>query len=299
VELMPLLADLSQQKGIKTMLSDSVGYYGPFDRVLRGGKLLSRRSTWRGCQAGLRVIGIEADGGVKGCLSMQAPRPRGADTASDSFREGNLHTQSLAEIWGNPEAFAYNRRFQLSALKGTCAKCRFAAVCRGGARCVAAATGNTLAENAYCYAAQTGLWYKPPTALRNMAVGAAAAMLLSGGAMLGCDDEVRPAPSDVQDGGADQDVIGVDVLYGLPEDMTDVQPPYGLPEDIQPPYGLPDDVDVLYGVPDDLDDGMVDVDEVDMHPLYGVDAEEGDVEPPYGLPEDMAPAYGLPDDVVD
>lgn len=77
---------------------------------------------WTGCNAGINTIGIESDGSIKGCLSMQEA----------SYIEGNIREKSLKEIWTNPEGFKYNRRFELSDLKGICADCKYGAICRGG-----------------------------------------------------------------------------------------------------------------------------------------------------------------------
>ena len=51
--------------------------------------------------AGLRGIGFESNGNVKGCLSMPA-----------DFIEGNIRDQTLREIWDDPDNFAYNRKFR-------------------------------------------------------------------------------------------------------------------------------------------------------------------------------------------
>ena len=77
---------------------------------------------WTGCSAGLTTIGIESDGSIKGCLSMQ----------EKSYIEGNIREKSLKEIWENPDGFKYNRRFELSDLGGICAECKYGAICRGG-----------------------------------------------------------------------------------------------------------------------------------------------------------------------
>ena len=77
---------------------------------------------WTGCSAGINTIGIESDGSIKGCLSMQ----------EESYIEGNIREKSLKEIWTNPDGFKYNRRFELSDLKGICADCKYGSVCRGG-----------------------------------------------------------------------------------------------------------------------------------------------------------------------
>ena len=43
----------------------------------------------RGCQAGLKVVGIDRVGNVKGCESQY----------SDTFIEGNLRKELLEDIW--------------------------------------------------------------------------------------------------------------------------------------------------------------------------------------------------------
>lgn len=77
---------------------------------------------WNGCNAGMNTIGIESDGGIKGCLSMQDKK----------YIEGNIREQSLKEIWENPENFGYNRRFKMSDLHGICKDCKYGGICRGG-----------------------------------------------------------------------------------------------------------------------------------------------------------------------
>ena len=67
---------------------------GLHDRVLRGTGWRGRKEIWKGCQAGMQAIGIEANGRVKGCLSLQA---RQGD--HDPFVEGNLRETRLADLW--------------------------------------------------------------------------------------------------------------------------------------------------------------------------------------------------------
>lgn len=95
--------------------ADCTGYYSkltPFMGI----------KHWNGCNAGMNTIGIESDGTIKGCLSMQ----------EDMYREGNIREKSLKEIWTNPEGFKYNRRFNPSMLGGICAECKYGPICRGG-----------------------------------------------------------------------------------------------------------------------------------------------------------------------
>jgi MoaA/NifB/PqqE/SkfB family radical SAM enzyme len=162
--LVPLLARMKlavKPHGLTLTVGDSIGYYGPHDDVLRGRGWRGRDECWRGCQAGLQAIGIQADGGVKGCLSLRADahgEPRSAHEASsldgETFVEGNVRRQRLDAIWYRPGAFAYNREFQPRQLTGACAACSHGALCRGGARCVSAAVAGTLTEDPLCFTAQ-------------------------------------------------------------------------------------------------------------------------------------------------
>jgi radical SAM protein with 4Fe4S-binding SPASM domain len=144
--LMPLLARLKKSGGVRLGIGDSLGYYGAPDRALRNRGWRGHKESWQGCQAGMLAVGIEADGGVKGCLSMQAKLD-----GRDPFLEGNLREHSLSEIWSRRDAFAYNRRFEPSSLTGPCRDCRYGAKCRGGARCVSSAVCGKLTEDPFCY----------------------------------------------------------------------------------------------------------------------------------------------------
>ena len=66
--LVPRIAALKQRAiadGITLMPGNNLGYFGPEERGLR-----APDRHWRGCQAGRVVMGIESDGGVKGCPSL-------------------------------------------------------------------------------------------------------------------------------------------------------------------------------------------------------------------------------------
>jgi MoaA/NifB/PqqE/SkfB family radical SAM enzyme len=167
--------------GISVSVGDSIGYCGPGDRALRGWGWRGRNEAWHGCQAGLQAIGIESDGGIKGCLSLQA---REGDL--DPFREGGVRQASLAEWWFRDGAFAYNRDFDVAGLSGACRQCRHAARCRGGARCVAAAFTGALSEDPYCETRVRALEARPGVRER-LAMGAAAAAAAMVMGLPGCD----------------------------------------------------------------------------------------------------------------
>ena len=189
LRLLPALHRLHEQGPIPVGIGDSIGYHGPYDTALRAFDWRGRPQCWAGCQAGMRTIGLEADGGVKGCLSMQA-----FQGGPDPFLEGNLRQRSLASIWNDPQGFAYNRRFSVDSLSGFCGRCGYRKSCRGGARCVAAAVTGELRENPYCFhRVATMTSHSALRVLQRHVAGAAAAVAL---ATSGCGwqshDEPRP-----------------------------------------------------------------------------------------------------------
>jgi radical SAM protein with 4Fe4S-binding SPASM domain len=198
LDLVPWLARVKREGPLAVGVGDSIGYYGPHDAVLRGRGWRGRAERWRGCQAGLQAVGIEADGGVKGCLSLQ-PRAAGPDP----FREGSLQETTLEELWHRPGVFAYNRDFSVSQLRGSCRHCAHAPLCRGGAKCVAAAVTGGVGEDPYCYhRLEREAADRARSPLRS-AQAAAAALLLGLGSLgaVGCGDRATPDP-----GGADAGV---------------------------------------------------------------------------------------------
>jgi hypothetical protein len=174
--LLPKLYQLNETGPVKVGIGDSIGYYGPYDSQLRAVSWKGTRQRWGGCQAGLYAIGVESNGGIKGCLSMQAFR--GSD---DTFLEGNIRTRSMESIWRDPTAFAYNRNFSEDSLTGACRKCAHRAVCRGGAKCVAAASTQAISEDPYCYYRVANTATRWPGVLRKTAATASLVYLMGAG----------------------------------------------------------------------------------------------------------------------
>lgn len=111
---------------LKIYPADDLGYY------------YLGSSCFTGCQGGISVVGIEADGTVKPCLSMQKDK---------RFDGGNLRERSLSDIWFDPEFAAINR--QERKLTGQCERCQYVKLCRGG--CVGTALAfDSLTEYPFC-----------------------------------------------------------------------------------------------------------------------------------------------------
>ena len=117
-------------------IADNIGYHTPEEAKIRG----RRGLVFEGCSAGLTTLGIDSVGNVRGCESMYDER----------FNEGNLRERSLRDIWCDPDAFAYNRKFTPDMLAGGCAGCPKGDVCAGGCRSYNWFTTGGLYENALC-----------------------------------------------------------------------------------------------------------------------------------------------------
>jgi radical SAM protein with 4Fe4S-binding SPASM domain len=141
-EKVPLITRFIREKRneqtITIYAGDNIGYFDENELYLRGQP--GTICAWSGCQAGLRVVGIDSIGNVKGCESLY----------SDEFIEGNLREESLSEIWYKEGNFAYNRNFDISMLTGSCKDCDKGAICRGGCRGACYFTTDSKFENPYC-----------------------------------------------------------------------------------------------------------------------------------------------------
>lgn len=119
-------------------IADNIGYFTDKEGYLRGN--LSGRAVFSGCHAGISAVAIDSVGNVRGCESMY----------DEHFIEGNIRNSSLADIWNDPEKFAYNRKFDLSKLTGNCAKCMYAPNCAGGCRSYNYFVHNNIYESKMC-----------------------------------------------------------------------------------------------------------------------------------------------------
>ena len=120
-------------KELAVMGAHSIGYHS---QLLRNTMV---SPVWKGCQAGISVLGIQSDGSIKGCLSLP-----------DFFVEGNIRERQLADIWEDPAAFSYTRNCSPSDLKDDCVTCRFGKTCKGGCTTVSASLTGAPHNDPYC-----------------------------------------------------------------------------------------------------------------------------------------------------
>lgn len=146
LDLYPMIAKVVQkarQEGISVSPGNNIGYFGPYERLIRGKG--NPWSFWQGCGAGLGAIGIEADGAIKGCPSLP----------SSAYTGGNIRDRSLREIVQNTQELRFNleadRPEGVEHLWGFCRTCEFAQICRGGCSWTAHVFFNKRGNNPYCH----------------------------------------------------------------------------------------------------------------------------------------------------
>ncbi len=127
LDVFPMLARVTARanaEGVAVLPGNNVGYFSPFEHVIRA-EHMKRRQIWLGCQAGLRGLGIEADGKIKGDPSLP----------TDPYTGGNIREKPLREILGTPELTMNMHAGTpegVAHLWGFCKTCRYADLCRGG-----------------------------------------------------------------------------------------------------------------------------------------------------------------------
>jgi nif11-class peptide radical SAM maturase 3 len=146
LDIYPMIARVIQKANkdgvLRVQPGNNIGYYGPYERMFRGGDAWS---FWQGCNAGLAALGIEADGAIKGCPSLP----------TTAYTGGNIRDRSLREIIEETEELRFN--IGAGTPKGTqhlwgfCKTCEFAELCRGGCSWTAHVFFDKRGNNPYCH----------------------------------------------------------------------------------------------------------------------------------------------------
>ncbi len=142
-DLLPRIAALKLrafEDGILLVPGNNLGFFGPEEAILRS-LTIDGRDHFSGCQAGRYVLGIESDGAVKGCPSLQTAHYVG----------GKLRDKALKTIWDDTAQLSFARDRAIDSLWGFCRTCDFAETCLGGCTFTAHAFFGRPGNNPYCH----------------------------------------------------------------------------------------------------------------------------------------------------
>lgn len=143
LELFPRITEVKRRglaEGLLLMPGNNLGFFGPEEALLRS-PTEGGHDHFQGCQAGRFVLGIESNGAVKGCPSLQ----------SAAYVGGTLREQSLDAIWNGTEQLAFARARTRDDLWGFCRECPYADVCLAGCSFTAHSFFGRPGNNPYCH----------------------------------------------------------------------------------------------------------------------------------------------------
>jgi radical SAM protein with 4Fe4S-binding SPASM domain len=141
LEVMPAVARLKPRADaadLRIWPGNNLGYYGPFEGLLRGDMPGGRKGS---CPAGRGVLGIESNGSVKGCPSLP----------SAAYVGGNVREQRIEDIWERAEPLRFAREPRRRELWGHCATCYYADDCSGGCSWTAHSLLGKRGNNPFCH----------------------------------------------------------------------------------------------------------------------------------------------------
>jgi radical SAM protein with 4Fe4S-binding SPASM domain len=141
LEVLPAVARLqpiAYQRDVRIWPGNNLGYYGPFESLLRGNLPGGRRGS---CGAGRAIIGIESSGSVKACPSLP----------SDAYVGGNVRDDALRDIWERAEPLRFTRNDRRGELWGHCGGCYYADDCLGGCSWTAHSLFGRRGNNPFCH----------------------------------------------------------------------------------------------------------------------------------------------------
>lgn len=142
LDVIPMLAELkgrAKARGVRLYPGNNVGYYGPFEHVLRAEYPGKHRGA---CSAGKLTLGIEANGDVKGCPSLP----------SDVYVGGNVRREKLVDVWERSAPLRVMRDATPEThLSGFCATCYYAEACLGGCTWTTHVLLGKPGDNPFCH----------------------------------------------------------------------------------------------------------------------------------------------------
>lgn len=138
IETLAAQVAIAREAGILVTPGNTVGYFGPFEHILRA----ELKGQYGGsCGAGRTTMGVEADGNIKGCPGLP----------TDAYSGGFIREHALETIWERGEALRYTRERTVEDLWGFCRTCYYAEECMAGCTWASHVIMGRPGNNPYCY----------------------------------------------------------------------------------------------------------------------------------------------------
>ncbi|MDP9001122.1 MAG: radical SAM protein, partial [Myxococcota bacterium] len=141
LEAMPMLARLKRRAddvGVKFWAGNNIGYFGPHESALRSSYPSGHMGS---CGAGRVVLGIEANGNIKGCPSLP----------TSDYVGGNVRDHSLRDIWERSASLRFTRDRTVDELWGICARCYYRDACLAGCSWTTHVLFGRRGNNPFCH----------------------------------------------------------------------------------------------------------------------------------------------------
>ncbi|HEY0107684.1 MAG TPA: radical SAM protein, partial [Rhizomicrobium sp.] len=120
LDVIPRLGALCRRaraQGMVVTASNTIGYFGPYEHLFRG--LAHAERHWKGCEAAATGIGIEADGTIKGCPSLETRK----------FSFGHVRENSFRDIWQGTEPVRLRKSGAPRGPRNFCNLCYYRDTC--------------------------------------------------------------------------------------------------------------------------------------------------------------------------
>jgi radical SAM protein with 4Fe4S-binding SPASM domain len=131
------VVDHCATRQVRLWPGNNLGYFGPLERRLRA----AQNKHWRGCVAGVSVVGIESNGGIKNCPSLGGPNNVG----------GQWRVHGIRKVWEESYQLGYIRERTVDDLWGYCRTCYYAETCMAGCTAAAEPLLGRPGNNPFCH----------------------------------------------------------------------------------------------------------------------------------------------------
>lgn len=143
LDIVPRIAKIKNQgfkDGVVIMPGNNLGYFGPEEALLRS-PMAGGNDYFAGCQAGKFILGIESDGTIKGCPSLQ----------TYFYQAGSVKDSPLTKLWHSASALLSLRNEEQKEVWGFCKTCEYSETCKGGCTFMAHSLFGKAGNNPYCH----------------------------------------------------------------------------------------------------------------------------------------------------